>query len=367
MYLLRDLIFGAFRFDRSESTLARLGVSLVLIPLYTGLFLLNNSCMLLDRLFFPSFRKVQVDRPLFIISLPRTSTTFLFHALAAHQHFTALKLWEILFAPSIIQKKALRFFQQLGQPIGNPVKKLILKAEQAIMGWFKRVHYLGLELPEEDELALIWTLDSAYFWFFIPHSKRSRAYLNFNQAFPEQTKQRIIRHYHLLVQRHLYVYGANEGIRFLSKNPFFISKADYLAQKYPNAQFMTITRDPKPLISSILALNNTIIESLHSKVNKREIQADTVSTMCEWQKELVLRIQKASRETWLSLQFKKLIDPAFQEEINATLCDFLHLEPTKLLKHQENNKHKSNLIPVEIDQETIQYIKHNFITLNQGI
>lgn len=365
-HLLRHLASGAFRFDRSKSALARMGVSLALIPVFVVLLLINNSCMLLDQLIFPSYKQIQVNRPLFIVSLPRTSTTFLFHSLAKHQRFTALKLWEILLAPSIIQKKALLLFHQLGRPLGNPIKKLMLRVEQEIMGWFKRVHYLGLLLPEEDELGLIWTLNSAYFWFFIPHSKYSRAYLDFDNAISDKAKGRILNHYHRLVQRHLYVFSTNKDIRLLSKNPFFIPKLNHLTLKYPNAQFLTINREPKPLISSILALNNVIVDSLHSRVNKRKIQMDTVQTMCDWQKELVFQIQNASSETWLRLQFKTIIDPAFQMEINAKLCDFLSLEPAPILKHTLTNKHKSNLLPVEIDQDTIQYIEHHFITKNQG-
>ena len=79
-------------------------------PLFCLLSLWNNIGLTLDWLLFPRFRHQPVERPVFVVSLPRTGTTNLLHGLTdSGMPFTALTLWESLIAPAVVQKKLLRF------------------------------------------------------------------------------------------------------------------------------------------------------------------------------------------------------------------------------------------------------------------
>ena len=71
------------------------------------------TCLFLDEIFFPGYRNIIVDKPLFVLGYPRGGTTFLHRLINSDdERFTSFKLWEILLAPSIIQKK---FFLLLGK------------------------------------------------------------------------------------------------------------------------------------------------------------------------------------------------------------------------------------------------------------
>ena len=123
-----------------------------IFPLFFVLSFTNNICLLLDWIFFSGFRNQKVDRPVFIVSLPRTGTTNLLHGLTdPGMPFTSLALWESMIAPSIIQKKLIRLVWFL---MPKPGKNFIRFADQKIFKKLNIIHKASLFCSEEDELAL---------------------------------------------------------------------------------------------------------------------------------------------------------------------------------------------------------------------
>jgi len=53
--------------------------------------------MWLDNLFFPSWQRKVVDRPVFIIGHPRSGTTMLQRSLTSNGDFVVFRFWELLF------------------------------------------------------------------------------------------------------------------------------------------------------------------------------------------------------------------------------------------------------------------------------
>ena len=102
------LAFSLFSFDSGNMryfNVRRILISLLLVPVFILCFFINRFFLLLDHVFFPSFKRQIIRNPVFIVAAPRSGTTYLFHTLAKDQTtFTAFKLWEIILAPSIIQK-----------------------------------------------------------------------------------------------------------------------------------------------------------------------------------------------------------------------------------------------------------------------
>ncbi|MBA4367501.1 MAG: hypothetical protein C0403_07665, partial [Desulfobacterium sp.] len=86
---------------------------------YFFLELINWTCLFLDEIFFPGYRRVAVLNPVFVVGFPRSGTTYLHRLLNSdYEQFTSLKLWEILFAPSILQKKFFRILGKIDRMIG---------------------------------------------------------------------------------------------------------------------------------------------------------------------------------------------------------------------------------------------------------
>lgn len=219
-----------------------------IFPVFCLLSIWNNLGLALDWLLFPSFRHQPVERPVFIVSLPRTGTTNLLHGLTnSGIHFTALTLWESLLAPAVVQKKLLRFIWR-GLP--KAFQEVLRKADVKIFKQLNIIHKASLFCKEEDELALIWSLSTAYLGFFYPESKVFRDLYRFDQVVSVRRQARIMKRYKRLAQRHLYALPPDQRCRFLAKNPLMPYKVKALATEFPDAIAVVIERDPKYVLPS---------------------------------------------------------------------------------------------------------------------
>ena len=139
-----------------------------LLPLFVFLLITNNIALSLDWVLFPSFKKQEIKNPIFIASLPRTGTTNLFHSLSSNKSlFTAMSLWEIIFAPSITQKKMYRILWSI-TPL--TLKKRVEMVDQIIFRKLNNIHRISFFKKEEDEMIMMWALASVYMSFFYPES-----------------------------------------------------------------------------------------------------------------------------------------------------------------------------------------------------
>ena len=219
-----------------------------LVPLFTALLVLNNVSLALDWLFFPSFRDQTIKRPVFVVSLPRTGTTNVLHALnSPGMPFSSMALWECLIAPSVIQRKILRWVWRC-LPVG--ARNLIVMVDKRVFGKLNQVHNASMFLPEEDELVLMWSLSTIFVGLFYPESNVLRDLYSFDESVSERRKMRIMKRYRRLVQRHLFALGVGEDVRFLSKNPAMAGKIDSIAQHFPGAQAIVIDRPPNNILPS---------------------------------------------------------------------------------------------------------------------
>ena len=106
MVSLLTQLFSFRRGSMRAIRLHRVVQVLWLLPLFVFLLITNNLALIIDWILFPRFKKQVIKNPIFIASLPRTGTTNLLHSLTSiDTPFTAMSLWEIILAPSIIQKK----------------------------------------------------------------------------------------------------------------------------------------------------------------------------------------------------------------------------------------------------------------------
>ena len=217
-------------------------------PLFCLLSLWNNVGLALDWLLFPRFHCQPVERPVFVVSLPRTGTTNLLHGLTdPGMPFTALTLWESLLAPAVVQKKLLRF---LWRGLPKAFKQMLRKADAKLFQQLNVIHKASLFCKEEDELALIWSLSTAYLGFFYPESNVFRDLYRFDQEVSVRRKTRIMKRYRRLAQRHLYALPPDQRRRFLAKNPLMPYKVKALATEFPDATAVIIERDPKSVFPS---------------------------------------------------------------------------------------------------------------------
>lgn len=353
--LFFQLLFGVFSFQRKNMrwfNFRRIAVVFFGLPFFLVVFVINQCFLLLDYLLFPVFLWQKLSAPVFIISAPRSATTFLYHSLANTEHFTCFKLWEIIFAPSICQKYLIVGLRKIDRLMFSPMKKSVLFFEHLLIGKLKKIHLIGLDLPEEDEAVLLWSLSTFYLHFFYPDSNYFDAFILFDKDMPEKRKKRIMRQYKRYLQRHTFVFNRKGNKRFLSKNPLMMPKVAALSLVFPDAQIININRCPAKTLPSTIGLNNTLYGLFTSRKASPEINARMADVLVHWYQLCENKLQKHYKDQHIKVAFRDLI--AHDEQEIAALASFLSIPEEDLPKRStpssETHKSKHDYTPMSPEE-----------------
>jgi hypothetical protein len=74
---------------------------LFIVPVY---LLFIYSTLILDRLLFTKYKKIEIKKPIFIFGHPRSGTTLLHRVLTEAQDYVTFQYWEMKF-PALITRK----------------------------------------------------------------------------------------------------------------------------------------------------------------------------------------------------------------------------------------------------------------------
>ena len=92
----------------------------LLISILAGFSLLTAifhiSCVFIERILLGALIRPKPNPMVYIIGAPRSGTTRMHKLLADDQtQFTAMRMWELFFAPALIQKKLFRLFGKIDE------------------------------------------------------------------------------------------------------------------------------------------------------------------------------------------------------------------------------------------------------------
>ncbi len=218
---------------------------------YCFLELVNWTCLLLDELLFPGYRRISIVKPVFVVGFPRSGTTYLHRLINSDQEqFSSLKLWEIVFAPSILQKKFFLMLGKLDRILGQPLYRAAVKMEDRIFAGSRKMHKISHFEAEEDEIILIHIFSSAFLAFMFPFEDMN-CFTHFDRDVPPKRRAAIMGFYKKCVQRHLYVFGPHK--HFLSKNPASSSKIQSIYETFPDAKIICMVRHPCEAVPSAVS------------------------------------------------------------------------------------------------------------------
>ncbi len=205
---------------------------------------------LLDEVLFRGYRDVDIREPVFIVGMPRTGTSFLQQVLSEDdERFTTLRLWEVVLAPSVTERKIVGALIRADGLIGRPFGRLIRWLEGIAFRWMDSVHPVRLDNPEEDYLFLLPVFACFLLVLPFPHHPRIWELTRFDDL-PSRDRNAVLGFFRSCVQRHLYVEGGER--RLLSKNPSFTPMLGSLATAFPDARFICCLRDPEESVPSLL-------------------------------------------------------------------------------------------------------------------
>lgn len=310
--------------------------------------------MLLDWIIFPGFRKIQLNKTGFIIGVARSATTYLYNILAKDkENFTCFKLWEILFAPSIIQKYILSGLLKLDRIVGRPLYRFSLLLDKLLLGKIAKLHEISLSNPEEDEMLLIYAFSSMYLSYFFPDVMALDQHLFFDENIAPAKRKKIMLFYKRCVQRHVYFFDRKEEKVFISKNPAYISKTVTIAETFPEANLIYMLRSPFKTIPSTISLNSNVYSLFSGKKNETPLATKTTEAIIRWYKMADDSIEKHWQNRNMKVPFKRITGQP--EKTIKEIYEFLKVIPgpaiNQLLKTEQGNsrnyksEHKYNNKP----------------------
>ena len=309
-------LFGALVFKtlfRTRGTDGRLTpkrilVLSILFPAYLTILSFNWIGLLLDEVFFRGYRRQLVEKPMFIVGPPRTGSTLLQRLLAESGRFSALKTWEILFAPSVCQKYFWNGVGRVDRILGRPMGRLILAFEARVFRDFNRMHKVGLFEPEEDDPILHNIFATGFAALVLPFRADVLPLVFFDEHMPAPNQDRIMAFYKRCVQRHLYAFGRDRI--FLSKNPSFSFKIDAVCRTFPDARFVALVRNPLEAVPSSFSFLSYFYDVFCSRLADSPSQAFIHELLSAWYRVPSPKLRALPEDRHLIQRYEALVaDP----------------------------------------------------------
>ena len=294
-------------------SLHRLSVVFCLFPMLGIIVAVNWLFLLLDEILFSRYRRQEIPRSVFIVGTPRTATTLLYLTLAKdRENFTAFTMWELLFAPSIIQKYFFLGLGSINRTLGDPAAPLIGVLDWLCFRQLKGIHEMSMRKPEEDEVLFLYIFSSALLFYAFPGTELVDDFLEFDRRITAERRQVIMRFYKRCVQRHNYVFNREGHKIFLSKNPTFVAKLLSLKETFPTSRILYTYRPISQTIPSTIGLNRTIFGVFSSFDEPYPLVEKTAEMMMTWVEMSFMALRGVYKEYGLIIEYEGLTTALLQ-------------------------------------------------------
>jgi len=324
------------------------------------LLIVHRLAIWMDTLLYPSLSDVQISRPLFIVGLPRSGTTYLHRLVASDdESFTTLKLWELLFAPAICERKLFRLLGKLDAVVGGWGQRFLRWIEGRSGRWMDSIHKTSLFAPEEDSLGLL-----AYGGCFLrviawPHDEQTWRLGHFNSQLTPKEQSRLLSAYSGLIKRHLYFHGTDRC--FLSKNPGFCSWIPSLEREFDDARFIGLHRSPLEAVPSQLSSIQAGMKLFGHDVSDERITQRFLRLLADYSFQLQVAEEQMPPTRFQSLQYELLVTDSYSTVISVLGSLGFELSPsgrTTIQRRCDENagyqsKHRYNLEAYGLSREQI--------------
>ncbi len=227
--------------------------------------IVNIIFRILDEILFPNYRDIEIKQPVFIISNPRSGTTFLHRLMCMDdQKFVYILLYHTII-PSITFFKIIGFFGAIDRKIGRPMRKTVDFIDSKMFGAWEDIHATSFNKSEEDEGLHFVSGISPSIGLVTPFLK------NFEELFiPDKLSKRevasIQKYYKATIQRWMYALGADKV--FLCKTVMSTGRLEILKNIFPDVKIIFLIRNPYEAIPSFTSMFAEPWKSLYPNINE---------------------------------------------------------------------------------------------------
>jgi hypothetical protein len=295
--------------------------------LYVPLELTIRCAWLVDRLLYPSHRRRDVEGPIFITGNPRSGTTFLHRLLAEDsERFSTMRMWQILFAPSIAQRRIVMAAAALERRFGAPCRRLLQRVEQR---WDASMHRISLSAPEEDDYLLLHSWSALTTGLSAGLLGEARPYTYFDYALPHSERRRIMKFYRRCIQRHLHAEALERGgaRRYLAKNPALCPKLESVLEEFPDARIIYLVRNPLEVVPSYLDMLQFSWGAVGVAADRAALRDYVLDMAAHWYRYPLERLAALPVDRYLIIKYDDLTRDA-EHTVRKIYAHFgLSLEP----------------------------------------
>jgi hypothetical protein len=346
-----------------RSTPRRVGILLAFFlfyPLHQAFVWLG---LWLDELLFPGYRCLEIREPIFIVGNPRSGTTFLHRLMAQDQmRYSTMEMWEILFAPAVVTRRAVRTMARLDRLLGGPIHKIISRMEH---GWHEEnvMHRVSLRAPEEDDYLLLHIWSALTAGLSAGLLEEAMPYARFDTQLPQRDRRRILDFYRGCIQRHLYAHRA-AGRHYLAKNPALSPKLASVLERFPDAKIICLVRSPFEMVPSYVSMMDFSWRATGNPARDDSLRDFVVAMAQHWYRHPLEVLDALPGEQAVILRYDDLVgDPEaavtaiyeqFGFEMTPAFVDTLRAEADRAKRYHSRHKYSlenAGLTPEQIRAE----------------
>lgn len=315
--------------------------------------------LFLDKIFIPGYRKIKVEKPVFIIGHPRSGTTFLHHLLTSADNAAAFQTWHLLF-PALTARIVLK-----------PLINYLIRTGRTELIPEETGHRVVLDKTEEEEMLFFHNYETQ----FIPvgmlgFDDREYPELQWHDQQPQSRRMKAMRFLDSCFKRHILFTGKTQ---IIAQTHFSTHRLLTMLEYYPDAKFIYTVRDPQQVVPSFLSLLHKSIEfrwgieqipqPVLDRYNKRRYQAmiDLYRYFYDLQKN-----GKIPQERVMVLPYDMLLSDlqgTFEKIVEFTgieVSDKLRDDVTEQSRKQKNFLRKHQVMDLEHFGLNREMIKRDF-------
>ncbi|HZH68724.1 MAG TPA: sulfotransferase [Chitinophagales bacterium] len=223
--------------------------------LFVALFVVVSAVVLvfrlLDEILYPNYRKLKIEKPVFIIANPRSGTTFLHRLFCLDEERYGYTLLYHTIFPSITIFKIIDFLGKIDRKIGRPMRKTFDYLDGVFFKGWEDIHPMGFNQSEEDEGTFIFTLITSGIFLLCPYMDEID-YVKFPDLMSDKERKKLSAYYKSSIQRFMYALGSDKI--FLSKNVMSTGRLNTIIDLFPDARIVYIVRSPYKAVPSFISM-----------------------------------------------------------------------------------------------------------------
>lgn len=301
--------------------------------------LTSNRLLIQDELRrHPEIRDISVNRPLFVLGLPRTGTTLLYNLLAQDPDSRPLMTWEA-FGPSISAKEEKRRVDPRIQRAKWLVWAIYYAAPQ-----MRAAHPMDPLGPEE----CLGLLASTFVSIFLADGPRYRDWL---MTLGKDETAAAYRHYKQQLQA---LQRRQAGEHWILKSPAHLYAIDGLVDVFPDACIVHTHRDPMEVVPSGCSMSAMVQGIAYEHFDLPQFGSYYVETLLKCLDRAIKARESVAPERVFDLHFEQLMeDPIgcvrriyqhFGKDVSA------EMESRMLKQLHENPRHKHGVHRYHLEQ-----------------